>query len=57
MSADDDFDSLQETLDILSDPELVQRLIEAEAEFAQGGGHSLEEVRSRLGNDHEHVSE
>jgi hypothetical protein len=38
-------DGLQETLEILRDTELVQRLVEAEAELAVGGGHSLEEVR------------
>lgn len=49
----DDFEGLIETLDVLSDSELVQRLIEAEAELASGGGHSLEEVRERLRNGHE----
>jgi antitoxin YefM len=33
----DDFESLIETLEILSDTELVQRLVEAEAELASGG--------------------
>jgi antitoxin YefM len=46
----DDFEGLIETLEILSDTELVQRLVEAEAEFASGGGHSLDEVRERLRN-------
>ena len=32
----DDYEGLIETLEILSDTELVQRLIEAEAEFASG---------------------
>jgi prevent-host-death family protein len=49
--AAEDFESLQETLDILSNTELVQRLVEAEAELAAGGGHSLEEVRERLKGD------
>ena len=48
----DDFEGLIETLEILSDTELVQRLVEAEAELATGGGHSLEEVRERLRDDH-----
>jgi antitoxin YefM len=33
-----DFDSLLETLEILSDSELVQRLVTAEAELTHGGG-------------------
>ncbi len=37
-----------ETLAILSDPGLLARLKEAEREFASGGGHDLEEVRSNL---------
>jgi antitoxin YefM len=40
-----DYDGLLETLEILSDSELVQRLVRAEAELAHGGGHSLDEVR------------
>ena len=43
-----DFDSLLETLDILSDSELVQTLVTAEAELAHGGGHSLDEVREGI---------
>lgn len=43
-----DFDGLLETLDILSDSELVQRLVTAEAELAHGGGHSLDEVREGI---------
>lgn len=48
----DDFEGLIETLDVLSDTELVRRLIEAEAELASGGGHSLDEVRERLTSGH-----
>jgi antitoxin YefM len=43
-----DFDGLLETLDILSDSELVQRLVSAEAELAHGGGHFLDEVREEI---------
>jgi antitoxin YefM len=50
--AADDFAGLQETLEILSDTELAHRLIEAEAELAGGGGHSLDEVREGLRGDH-----
>lgn len=50
--AADDFAGLQETLEILSDTDLVRRLVEAEAEFAEGGGHSLDEVREGLRGDH-----
>lgn len=44
----DEFDGLLETLEILSSKDLVGRLVEADAEFAGGGGHSLEEVRREL---------
>jgi antitoxin YefM len=53
----DEFEGLIETLEILSDTALVQRLVEAEAELASGGGHSLEEVRERLRNDHRQALE
>jgi len=41
----EEFEGLLETLDILSDQELVRQLVEADRELAAGGGHSLEEVR------------
>ena len=41
----EEFEGLLETLDILSDQDLVRKLVEADAELAAGGGHSLEEVR------------
>jgi antitoxin YefM len=53
----DDFEGLMETVEILSDSALVQQLVEAEAEFASGGGHSLDEVRERLRNGHGPVLE
>jgi antitoxin YefM len=43
-----DYDGLLETLEILSDSELVQRLVTAEAELAHAGGHSLDEVREGI---------
>jgi antitoxin YefM len=48
----EDFEGLLETLDILSATDVVQRLVEAEEEFARGGGHSLDEVRARIRRDH-----
>ena len=44
----DDFEGLLETLEILSDSELVRELMEARAELASGGGHSLQDVRKGL---------
>ena len=40
-----------ETLEILADTELLQSLIEAEAELSSGGGHTLDEVLERLRKD------
>ena len=48
--AADDFEGLLETIEILSDNDLLQQLAEAEEELAHGGGHSLEEVRKELRN-------
>jgi prevent-host-death family protein len=45
----DEFEGLLETLEILSDRALVKKLVEADDELAQGGGHSLDEVRRELG--------
>ena len=50
--AAEDFEGLLETLDILSDSDLVQHLIEAESELASGGGHLLEDVREGLEGGH-----
>lgn len=41
----EEFEGLLETLDILSDQDLVRQLVEADRELSGGGGHSLEEVR------------
>ena len=49
MSADD-FDSLEETLEILSDPhpQLMQELAEAEEQIARGEVYTLEEVEAEM---------
>ena len=44
----DEFEGLLETLEILSDKALVERLVEADDELSRGGGHGLEEVRREL---------
>ena len=44
----EEFDGLLETLEILSDKALVRRLVEADDELSNGGGHSLSEVRQEL---------
>lgn len=41
----EEFEGLLETLDILSDQDLVRQLVEADRELSGGGGYSLEEVR------------
>jgi antitoxin YefM len=48
----DEFEGLLETLEILSDSELVRELMEARAELAAGGGHSLQDVRRGLQGGH-----
>ena len=47
MSADD-YDSIMETLDILSDPDLVRDIREAEAELDAGEFVTLEEVGEEM---------
>lgn len=44
----DEFDGLLETLEILSDQDLVRQLVKADEELAGGGGHSLAEVRKAV---------
>ena len=44
----EEFEGLLETLDILSDRELVRRLVEADEELSVGPGHSLSEVREAV---------
>jgi antitoxin YefM len=47
MSADD-FDSLEETLEILSDPQLMQELAEADEQIKRGEVYSQEEVEASM---------
>jgi len=47
----DEFEGLLETLEILSDSQLVLRLAEADEELAAGRGHSLDDVRRKLDRD------
>ena len=44
----DDYDSIMETLDILSDPELMREIRAAEAEAERGEVYSLEEVTAQM---------
>jgi antitoxin YefM len=46
--AADDFEGLLETLDILSDNDLLKRLIHAQQELARGTGHTLGDVREGI---------
>ena len=48
LMSSDEFEGLLETLEILSDSELVSRLAEADRELAEGGGSTLEELRADL---------
>lgn len=44
----DDYEGLLETLDILSDQDLVRRLVQAEEEIARGETFRLEDVRREI---------
>jgi antitoxin YefM len=44
----DDYDSIMETLDILSDSELVREIRDAEEDAARGEVYSLEEVTEEM---------
>lgn len=44
----DEFEGLLESLEVLSDAQLVQRLGEADEELVAGAGHALEDVRREL---------
>ena len=44
----DDYDSLIETLDILSDRDAMSEIREAEADMAAGHTHSIDEVREQM---------
>jgi antitoxin YefM len=47
MSADD-FDSLEETLEILADPDLMQEIATAREEISRGETYTLEEVEAAM---------
>jgi antitoxin YefM len=44
----DDYDSLMETIEILSDPELMAEIREAERDIAEGRVYSSEEMRAAM---------
>ena len=44
----DDFDSLMETLDILTDPQLMQELAEADEQIKRGEVYTQEEVEASM---------
>lgn len=44
----EDYDALIETLEILSDHELMEQLREAERDLGQGQAHSMDEVREEM---------
>ena len=44
----DDYESLLETIEILSDKDAVRRIQQAKREFAEGKGIPWEEVRRRI---------
>ena len=45
----DELESIEETLDILSDPDALRQLREAEAEIDRGDYVTIEELRERYG--------
>lgn len=47
----DDYEGLLETLDILSDQDLVRRLVKAEEEITRGETYRLEDVRREIEDD------
>ena len=49
----DEFDSIMETMEILSDPEIVKDLKKADEDFKKGKYSSWEEVRKKLGLEKE----
>ena len=49
MMSHDEFQSIMETLEILSNPEIMDDLREAEEDFKKGNYVSLEEVKKNLG--------
>lgn len=45
----DEFESIMETVEILSDPEIIKDLREAEEDFKRGDYVSWEEVKKKIG--------
>jgi antitoxin YefM len=45
----DDLEALEDTLDLLSNPEAMAQIAEAEAEIAAGQGLTADELRASLG--------
>ena len=44
----DDYDSIMETLDILSDPDLMSELRQGQADVARGDFHTLDDVTKEM---------
>lgn len=44
----EDYDSIMETLDVLSDPDLMEDLRRGQAEIARGDFHTLDEVGQEM---------
>lgn len=44
----DDYDSIMETLDILSDPDLMKELRQGQKDVARGDFHSLDDVAAEM---------
>ncbi len=44
----DDLESLEETLEVMSDPELMARIRQSQEELERGEGYTLEEVTAYL---------
>ncbi len=49
LMSQDEFDSIMETMEILSDPEIMKDLKKADEDFKKGRYSSWEEVRKKLG--------
>ncbi len=45
----DEFDSIMETMEIMSDPELMARIKDAEAEYERGEYISLDQLKKEMG--------
>jgi len=48
--SEEDYESLMETLDILSDPKLVKAIEKAKDDFKKGKGIPWEKVKKKLGH-------